>query len=507
MHQLHSSGRDPISRTEAGHAPRLTRLAACMAAFLALPALAQEQLDSFAARLPITTEAAVPYYRLSIPLQGYQASAHGDLRDLRVFNAAGQPVPYALLAASGSTEQSMQRQQVSWYPLRAPATGQQGNPDYDSALKVVVHQAGDGTLVEINRRGGTGRQTAKPGTEPLRGYVLDCSKIADRQAARSLRLDWEKSGGDFQLLDLESSDDLQRWHNLASGIQLARLDYNGARIENRSIDLRGFHDRYLRLIWREPAVAPKLTSVELELSSSRFLSAPLVWSAPMSSSAADSGLMPGEYRFHLAQPLPLARLRIELPPGNQLLPLEILSPNRERRHWHSLASTVAYRINSKGREWSNSEISLPGYPLQEFVLRLDPRLNPLTQGPQLAFALHPAHIVFLASGDPPFTLAIGNEDAKNAALPPSTLVPGFGNPNSPEIADASFAEAAAQTLSASGARPASAAQPPQRDWRKITLWSVLLLGVLGMAAMAWQLLRQMKETRTESANEPTGDEK
>ena len=466
----------------------------CAFALCVLPVLAQEQPDQFSTRLPIITEAAMPYYRLNLPIQAYQSSVHGDLRDLRVFNATGQSVPYALLAATGSTEESIQRQKLVWYPLYAPSSAQQINTADDSELKIVVKQAGDGTLVEINNKHAN---SAKPGTKagatPLRGYVLDASTIKERQTVKALELDWEKSGGDFQLLDLETSDDLQHWHNLAANVQLARLDYNGAKIENRRIDLRGFSDRYLRLVWREPVTAPKLTSAELVMSSSHYQNAPLAWSSSIAGTS-DSDLKPGEYRFRLAQPLPLARLRVDLPPGNQLLPLEVLTPGRDRRHWHTLTNSVAYRINSKGHEWSNTEIILSGYPLQEFVLRIDPRLNPLTQNPQLAYALQPAQIIFLASGTAPYTLAVGHKEAKAVALPATTLIPGFGKPSSPDISDASIAINTMQVVSTGSAQAVTSTQDMQYNWKKIALWSVLILGVIGMAGMAWQLVRQMKQT-------------
>lgn len=470
----------------------VVRLTVCAASLLVQPALAQETPDAFTTRLPIRSEGATPYYRLSVPLQAYIGSAHGDLRDLRVFNAAGQPVPYARLAASGSTEESVQRRALPWFPLRAAESGRSAILGGDQSLSVVVKQAGDGTLVEIDSRRLASGKAAAPDEAPLRGYLLDASQITNRQAVRALELDWGKSASDFQLLDLESSDDLQHWQSLASGVQLARLEYNGARIERRRIDLAGFRDRYLRLIWREPATAPKLNKAELEQSSSRYQSPPLVWSAPMSAVAGDADLKPGEFRFRLAQPLPLARLRIELPPGNQLLPLEVLAPGRERRYWRSLASTVVYRITSNGREWSNAEISLPHNPLREFVLRLDPRLNPLPQGPRVAFALQPAQIIFLARGEGPYLLAVGNKEAKDVALAPATLVPGFGTSGSPEIADASILEAATQTTFPL-ATPAASTAAQERNWKKIALWGVLVLSVFGMAAMAWQLLRQLKK--------------
>ena len=485
MHLQQGSGRAAVF---------IARLMVCAASLLAEPALAQETPDAFATRLPIRSDAATPYYRLSVPLLAYIGSAHGDLRDLRVFNAAGQPVPYARLAASGSTEDSVQRQSLRWFPLRAAASGRPASQGSDKSLSVVVRQAGDGTLVEIDsRRAASGNTAATPDEAPLRGYLLDASQIANRQAARALELDWGQSASDFLLVDLESSDDLQHWQSLASGVQLARLEYNGARIDKRRIDLTGFRDRYLRLVWREPATAPKLNKAELEQSSSRYLAAPLAWSSPMSAVAGDADLKPGEFRYRLAQPLPIARLRIELPPGNQLLPLEVLVPGRDRRYWRSLASTVVYRITSNGREWSNDEISLAQWPIREFVLRLDPRLNPLPQGPRVAFALQPAQIIFLARGEGPYLLAVGNKEAKDAALAPATLVPGFGTSGSPDIADASVAKDATESSLPSATPAASNTTAHQTSWKKFALWGVLVLSVFGMAAMAWQLLRQLKK--------------
>lgn len=451
---------------------------------LPLAAFGQEKPAQFAARWPIETREAAPYYRLSVPLAVYLASAHGDLRDLRVFNATGQALPYSRLSIVGGNEESVQRQGLPWFPLPAAAKATHD----EASLSVRIRQAADGTLVEIKEQSGSsGTRNETPETAARRGYVLDASQVKDREAVRALELDWDKAGGDFQLLDLEASDDLQHWRPLAREVQLARLDYQGARIERRRIDLSGFHERYLRLLWREPAQAPQLARVEIERCSSRYRAAPLVWSAPISASTA--GLKSGEYRFRLPQALPLASLRLELPPGNQLLPLEVRSAGQDH-HGYRLANTVVYRIASHGREWSNTEISLDGSPLQEFVLKIDPRLNPLPQGPRLAFALHPEQIVFLASGTAPYTLAIGQRDARDAALPPGTLVPGFGQPGSPEIVSAG--------LVASAIPPASPdivqnpVIPAEQDWKKIALWAVLVLGVLGMAAMAWQLLRQMK---------------
>lgn len=462
-----------------------------LAAAMGGAAEAQTKPADFAARMPITGAVNAPFYRFAVPLEAYLQSAHGDLSDLRVFDSEGQVVPHARLAAAGSRQETRQHVKLRWFPLSAAqpeAGGATGSPSLD----LVVKQAADGTLVEIKSQGGQPAEAAKAPTAKRRGYILDASQIAERSTVRSIELDWEKQAGDFQLLDIEASDDLRQWHTVRSGVQLARLAYEGARIENRRVDLPGLRERYLRLIWREPAAAPQLTQAEVEQVSSSYASAPLVWSQPMAATATPKA---GEYSYHLPQPLALTRLRIELPAGNALMPVSVFQPDHQHRYNYSLASTVAYRIVQDGREWVQNEIQLDGRPLQDFILRVDPRGGSAQQGPALSFALEPEQVIFLAAGKAPYLLAVGNKKATNSALAPSTLVPGFGLPESPQIGEAVVnAGIQAQAAEAAPTPAATPAAAEERDWKKFALWAVLVAGVLGMMLMAWQLLRQANQS-------------
>lgn len=464
--------------------PSPVRGLALFAALSVSLAQAQESPAAFALKMPIKAEAAAPFHRLTLPLSAYLASAGGALADLRVFDGDGRPVPFALLAASGSTEQSWRRQALRWFPLRAAADG----PAADD-LRVVVRKSADGTLVDI-----TGKTARADPSSPkaVRGYLLDASAVEGREAARSLDLDWRDDKAEFQLLDVSASDDLQHWHSLAEGIQLARLNFGGAAIERRRVDLAGFRDRYLRLTWREPATAPVLTRAELELADVRMLAPPRLWSAPLTPLRAEAGALSRDFRYRLAQPLPLTRLRLELAPGNQVMPLQVLAPVRDRRDRPGevvLAEGVAYRLTNRGREWLDAELPLSGASVKEFALRVDPRFVP-AGGPSVSVAIEPAQVLFLAGGHGPYTLAVGNPQAKSAALAPATLVPGFGTAQSAEIGIASVLENTAAPSLPNPAVPSSAEEGG--SWRKTALWAVLIAGVLAMAAMAWQLLQQMK---------------
>jgi len=474
-------------------------LLCCLLLPLTNAAMAQDKPESFSARFAIQTPGNSPYYRVTLPIEAYAGSASGNLRDLRVFNAQGISVPHTRLAIDGEMATQTQKTPLHWFPLygSAQTAADNNGPAPEQVFNVVVHQSKDGSLVEIH-----GNSPAPAGSVPgadkegvVRGYLLDASRIASPESVRSLELDWSGAAQNFQLVELEAGNDLQHWHTLRSDIQLARLEFGGQRIERRTIELDGLRDRYLRLIWRQPANAPKLSGAVLEQSATRWQAAPIAWSAPMAPNSNERELKPGEYAYKLPVAMPISRLRIELPAGNVLLPLEVLQPSQDRRRWQSLQRGVVYRINNNGRDWSQNEITLSGNMIDEIVIRIDPRSNTLTQGPSLAYGLEPAQLIFLASGQAPFTLAVGNRQAGDVALPATTLIPGFGSGQTPDIGTATIQGAIkAAPVAASVSAPAPTVTPepvaPQ-NWKKIALWGVLIAGVLGMAIMAWQLIRQM----------------
>lgn len=442
---------------------------------------------SFSWRAPLAVDASAPYQRITLPLEAYANAAQPDLRDVRVFNADDVPVPLARIQQSGASQESTLIQALHWFPLTA-ARKTSANDEDDAALSVQVRQGRNGTLVDIRTRAQR-KRTAK---NLLRGYVLDASHLEKPGNVKALTLDW-KEGTGFHLLDIAASDNLQDWHRVRQGVQLARLEYDGKTIERRRIELSGLSGRYLRLVWRDPVVAPELTAVEIEETTAHWQNPPLLWSEPIASSQSSLRLQEGEFHYRLPQTLPVRRVRLLLPQGNVLLPVDILEPDRERQAWRSLVRDVAYRVTSGGREWLHDEIALPGTLQRAFILRIDPRSS-RTQAPKLQVAIEPEQLVFLAEGKPPYRLALGNADVKNVALPLATLVPGLGGDNAPEIADATVLPVTPTAVSAS--KPARMQPLAEKiDWKKAALWSVLVAGVLAMGFMAWQLLRQLQNSQ------------
>ena len=436
-----------------------------------LSAWARETPADFSVQVPLAVSGNGPWYRLELPLSVQLAARQADLSDVRVFNAAGEPQAYALSRQPAERSESRDVTEVKRFPLYAADTR-------ESVSGVTMKATAQGTLVEIKPS-----SAAKPGQQVLRGWVLDASAI--KAPLQQLTLDWSHEQEGFQRFSIEASDDLQHWNAWGDG-QVARLSFADERVEQHDVSLPGHQARYLRLVW-QGQTAPLLTSTKLVSASSSSLPLPLVWSQPL----AGTRLNAGEYNWQLPVGLNVERLRIELKQPNSLAPVTLAGRRDSNQAWQPLSNGVLYRLTQNGQDVVQDELRLPGQVVNQLKLQVDERGGGLgVDAPALRFAVRATQLVFLARGEPPFTLALGNGSVKVANLPLSTLIPDGGTERLKTLGQASLAG------EVSVAPPVVAAAPAAgTDWKKLGLWAVLLLGVAALGAMAFSLLRKPPAAR------------
>ena len=437
----------------------------------ALVASAQEGPADFTHRVPLSVSGNGPWYRLELPLAVQLNARQADLSDVRVFNAAGEPQAYALSRQSSQRTESRNVADVKWFPLYAADT-------QETLPGVVMKTTSEGTLVEIKPS-----SAAKPGKQVLRGWVLDASAI--KAPLQQLSLDWSREQEGFQRFSIEASDDLQRWEPWGEG-QVARLSFADERVEQHDVSLPGRPARYLRLVWKGQA-APLLTSAKLVSATRSSLPMPLVWSQPV----AGTRLKAGEYSWQLPTGLSVERLRIELKQPNTLAPVTLSGRSDAKQTWQPLSNGLLYRLTQNGQDVVQDELQLPGQVVTELKLQVDERGGGLgADAPALGFAVRATQLVFLARGEPPFSLALGNASVKAANLPLSTLIPDYSAERLDRLGQA---KVAGEMTVASPTVVAAVDDGP--NWKKLGLWAVLLLGVAALGAMAYSLLRKPPAAR------------
>ncbi|ODS67021.1 MAG: hypothetical protein ABS37_01515 [Acidovorax sp. SCN 65-108] len=456
---------------------------------------------AYAIRVPVTLAADAPLQRVILPAEVLVRLQSPGYADVRLFNGAGQPVPMALagVAAASAPEESVT---LPAYPiLGAASTGTAGL----EGLSLRIEERQGQRVVQIDTAATT--TTAGPATpQAVRGALLDARNV--QLPVARMALDVDLPAGQPVTFRVQASKDLKHWQPLAETV-LYRADAAAAptapgRLGNEQIDLQraDLKGHYLRVTWGDAAVT--LRGATLATSSKTGPRERV--SASM---AAPALANPRQLVFALPFATPVAALSITPPGSNVLIPVRVLGRNHREQPWSPLASTVVYKMATGGKEQASGPVELGGVSVREIKIEADPKTPGFAAAPALALQFEPAQLVFLASGQGPFTLAAGLPGptaAASAFLPLASLVPGYqpAHENTLPVALADVARA-----DITGGKPADGALVPAAvasggiSTRSAVLWGVLLVGVAALGLMAWLLLRQTKQAGHQALAAPT----
>lgn len=456
---------------------------------------------AYAIRIPVTLAADAPLQRVVLPAEVLVRLQSPGYADVRLFNGAGQPVPMALagVAAASAPEELVT---LPAYPiLGAASTGVAGL----EGLSLRIEERQGQRVVQIDTAGTT--TTAGPATpQAVRGALLDARNV--QLPVARLALDADLPAGQPVTFRVQASKDLRHWQPLAETV-LYRADAAAAptapgRLGNEQIDLQraDLKGHYLRVTWGDAAVTLRGAT----LATSRNTGPRERVSASM---AAPALANPRELVFALPFATPVAALAITPSGSNVLIPVRVLGRNHREQPWSPLASAVVYKMATGGKEQASGPVELGGASVREIKIEADPKTPGFAAAPALALQFEPAQLVFLASGQGPFTLAAGLPGATAAAsafLPLASLVPGY-QPAQENQLPVALADVARADIT--GGKPADGALVPAAvasggiSTRSAVLWGVLLAGVAALGLMAWLLLRQNKQAGHQAPAAPT----
>ena len=397
-----------------------------------------------------------PYYSVTLTAPVYAASQRGDLGDVRVFNGAGEPVPYSLEADQARAVALPTLQAVRWFPLPAVSSGAQAG----APLGVTI--AADGSL------------HATASNVPKAQQDTDLVDTGDRHVG-ALRVHLRNDN--YQgAVEVEASADLTHWQPLTSS-QLLKASYNGQSLGQERIALDDLRVRYLRLHWLD--AAPDIASIEAEV----LADAPAAHAGPrqwQEHIAARAGQAAGEYLFDTAGAYPVDRVRLDLPQINTVAPATIYSRSDAQQPWREVSPVMLYRLRQKGSEQHNPPLEIAPNTDKQWRVLVDPRNGGLGAGAlMVAVAWQPATLTFVARGNPPFTLAAGHPGWASQAVGRAELM----------VGTASAAAASVGTVLPPMADEADPASVDPDARRRYVLWGALILAVAVLGGMAWKVLR------------------
>jgi hypothetical protein len=396
------------------------------------------------------------------------------LRDLRIVDALGEPVPFTLRMPRERPMTADLERAAVLYPLPArPARG----GEWPSPIEITV--AGD--QISVKRL-----DAAPPDPAVTPGWLIDLGAHPPGSPPHTLRLAWSGPTDFSASFDFETSDDLRTWRRHGRGSVMALASASGS-LRQPSLPLPDSAGRFLRLVWSDAGAPPQLTAATV-ISTAPGDGVPVIASAEapdeisLSPAPADPNMLDESSRraliFDLGGALPVRRLDLRFASGTVVAPVLLEARARADEPWRALAEQVFYRVE-QGADVRTSPPLVLHTTIGQVRVVPDPRtpaLDPATT--TLVVHAHLATAVFAMRGEPPFTLHAGSSTAAPGALPEVALIP-EGEEDRVLFGTATLG-------------PWIEVDDATRDWaplRPWILWAVLLAGVGGLAWMVRRLIR------------------
>jgi hypothetical protein len=415
--------------------------------------------NDFAYRMQVNGTADSAAYRVALPLALYQKIVHADLTDLRVFNARGERVPFAIERPTSATV-SNAAAALSLFPLRDDSSATL------DAVRVTIESGRSAINVQ------TGGQV--PTTGRINTYLVDGRSLDAPIAA--LRLEWAQDAADFAgRVRVEASDSLGEWRSVVAAAPVANLHSGAGRLVEQRVELAPTKAKYWRLSWVGPAAPFVLTSVLAEPAGQNVDAR----HTSLDVSAAQSKKAPGEFEYDVSARLPVDRVNLDLPDINTVVDVELLSRAYVSDAWRPVRRGGFYRLRSDGEELRNGPVAVALNTDRHWLLRTNPKSGGLgSVAPHLVVEWVPHEVVFVARGAGPFYVAYGSATADSAAVSLAVL------PKNVSIASASLSEP--ESLGGD-----ARLIPPLKPyaWKVAVLWAVLIAGAALLAWMAFRLSR------------------
>ena len=442
---------------------RSVSLRAAVAVAGAVLAASAEALDplEFVAGWPIEAPANAEVFDVPLTVEVYAAA--DSLEQLAILDANGAPQSFFRRGqpAAAATEQRVVLEASPLFvggAVGAPSVGVTTSPR--------------GTSVTVT--------PGAPGTPAITGFVLDARGVETAPVA--LELDWRALPQPF-LLDVvvEQSTDLTRWAAVGRA-SVAALAIGGTEARHARVPVRASAGGYFRVTPSRTVADWHLLRATLVSSSGEPAVPASARFAPLAAAPADAPS--GAVYFDAGGPLPVQSVTLAFADDGWVR-ADVAASRSLDGPWTNVAyGELFYALSFEGQELKSEPVQVGRREARYW--RVVPAMPVRSERFELAVEFPVETLRVAARGGAPYLLAAGT--LAEEAGPDSTLASVWSTIES---------SAVAVPLATLGARrelggPAALVVVQPFPWRTISLWAVLIAGVLVVGTMAVRLAKEMR---------------
>ncbi len=420
--------------------------------------------DDFASGITITPQTDAAIQRFAVPAAVYSQVTSSTLKDVALFNEAGEAVPFAIHRPHPT------RRWLPWQDL--PVLPLATAPGTEPASQVKVTLADSGAIVAVD---GTTRSDEGSVT------IIDASGY--EFPIDELELTWDPvRAGSMVRTRVEAGNQLGKWDTEVTNTVLAALEADGHRIAQNRIALQGLEERYLRISMTSDS--------DVRVTQARVRRAAIDDPDAIEHTAAgpivttdDHGELALEFDTQGKFPIESVRLTWPAEPTHAQ-EVEIFSRATPHDEWSARGRHLFYRTEVDGAVQLGETLEANGSAHRHWRFRAYRSAFSAPASLQMQFAWVPHEVVFLTQGTGNFILAFGSAAPIETQWTLKDLLKMDPDTTSTHALPRALTAAVYEL-----GGPARTRVNRSIPWQRLALWAVLLIGVLIVCGFAWQLVQ------------------
>ena len=212
----------------------------------ASPMAATDRLADYSHRLPLRTVSSQAIVRLPLPRPVYLNARSSSLHDLRVFDAVGASMPFALVDQAPPVVEKKATAPVAIFPLYGTARDAGPMPE-----SLQIRTRSDGAVISVTT-------PSRAASNELQSLILDlqpaalAAKVSTAAPVGALSLSLPPGMDNYNAhVAVDVSNDLQDWDVLAEAAVSWLVNDRGASVGKHRIEFSPQTFRYARIRWLE----------------------------------------------------------------------------------------------------------------------------------------------------------------------------------------------------------------------------------------------------------------
>ena len=418
-------------------------------------------------------------YRITLPKFVYKGLVQSQRRDLAVFNADGQVVPFAVREPTPryrSYDQPVRRVPIFELP---PASQAESTA---RPLDVYVRTGEGGHVVSVTSGGRDGARAQRE-----RRYLLDFSSIYYDGAAydgevmrRELHLNLPDVEFSVNLSILESNN-LSDWSPLLTDVSLIQLKYEEDRLVSDRIILPRTPKSYVQLLVRDVAPSFEIRGAYYFVTVLRsFVQEENAYVEGTAITSAGS-IAAVEYDTLGAFPITRVNFALQEPGFHSIT---YFSRSETESEWRTRGRMYLSMMRGHdGIMRSNAPVSITMREDRYWRIEFESAFHGTP--PKMHISWHPGEVLFLTQGRAPYLLAFGSSLGEPSLQNDAFLRSGgAAAPTALHVMEAELGAAVIIDFT-----PVRVPGDETAEWQRYVVWGLLILGSLMLSGMAWKLIK------------------